>query len=380
MNPDLFAEIAQAYRTRYGFPLLCTDASGSVVHGDAVRTDCSCGGQSDDVRLRAAQQTLAFGEPIITNCCENGFAMWAAPINDNNRLTGALLVQGIDLESGPENLAEQIEEAARGLLDLAIRHNLTNAAAIDQARASARREQDRFLAIEATKDACDWDDLRSTYLREEPPLLNAIRAGDMYEARSILNRLLTSIYAVAGDNIEFLKSCILELVVMMNRSAVEAGTDPSLILGNNYRSLTGLSSISDEEDLAVWVRNMLDILMEQIRKGERIPQYMMLNKAMRYMEANMSQPLKRDQVARLAGMSPSHFSKVMTERMGRSFSEVLTQLRISRAKQLVAANEYNLSAIAQECGFFDQSHLSRTFRKVTGMSPGSYRKRHQNCQ
>ncbi|MEX0330973.1 MAG: helix-turn-helix domain-containing protein [Puniceicoccaceae bacterium] len=378
MTPECYSKLLARYKTEFGFSFLVCDESGMVVFGDTPRTDCSCRCASNAKRIEAARQTLSFGEPIIGLCCENGFGQWAVPLMQNARLTGALVVQGIDLESGEADISRRVRKAAQGLFSLAIQENLTNAAALQVANEQALKERERFLVIEASKEAWSKDELRTTYLREEPGLLTAIKEGRTQEARSILNRILTSIYSIADENMELLKSSVLELVVMMSRAAVEAGADPSLLLGNNYRFITDLSAIDDEEDLAVWLRNMLEALIEQIHQSEAYPHFIVLNKALTYMEEHLHEPLKRDDVATHVGMSPSHFSKVMTERLGRSFTELLNQYRINRAKHLIVSTSYNLSAIALECGFFDQSHLSRTFRKATGLSPGAYRKKRLN--
>jgi AraC-like DNA-binding protein len=366
--------LAARYAEEHGFHLLATDASGKIIHGEPAATSCSCGSASDANRIEAARQTLAFGEAIIGLCCENGFAQWAVPLMNNAELTGAMLVQGVDLESGDSGISTHVREAAQALLKLAIEENLTNGAALQVAHEKAVRERERFLVIEASKEAWAKDELRSTYLRAEPGLLTAIKEGRMSDSRLILNQILTSIYSVSENNIELLKSCVLELVVMMSRAAVEAGADPSVILGNNYRFITDLSSIDDEEDLAVWVRSMLDALIERIHKSEAYPHFMILNKALAYMEGHLHEPLKRDDVAKHVGMSPSHFSKVMTERLGRSFNELLSQYRINRAKHLIVHTDHSLTTIAMESGFFDQSHLSRTFKRSTSLSPGAYRK------
>ena len=378
MTPECYSKLLGRYESEYGFRFLVCDSTGAVLHGETLPTDCSCKGASDAQRIEAARQTLSFGEPIIGLCCENGFGQWAVPLMQNAQLTGALVVQGVNLESGEDNLSKKVRTAAQGLLKLAIEENLTNAAALQVAHETALKEQERFLVIEASKEAWSKDELRTTYLREEPGLLTAIKEGRTQDARSILNRILTNIYSIADENMNLLKSSVLELVVMMSRAAVEAGADPALILGNNYRFITDLAAIDDEEDLAVWLRNMLEALIEQIHKSEAYPHFLIINKALTYMEEHLHEPLKRDDVARHVGMSPSHFSKVMTERLGRSFTELLNQFRINRAKHLIVNTSYNLTAIALECGFFDQSHLSRTFRKSTGLSPGAYRKKRLN--
>lgn len=363
------------YRRDHGFELLQTDASGRILAGQAEPLDCNCGGQSDTRRLQAAEQTRYWGETIINLCCDTGYAIWAVPILDNNELTGALVVQGVALEAQPARFSESVQKAANALLETALEANLINRAEVESARQHALRESDRFLAIEANKKDPISDDMRSIYLTEEPALLSAIKEGARSEARAILNRVLIGIYGLAGERMELLKSSVLELVVMMSRAAVEAGAEPASVLGRNYRSLAELSEIDDEEDLSDWLCRMLETLIESIRSNNSYPNSLLLVKATEYMKANLHQQIRRDDVARVAGISPSHFSKLVSERMGRPFSQLLTQMRVNRAKELLLQSDRNLSEIAIECGFFDQSHFNKTFRAATAESPGEYRKR-----
>lgn len=377
MNPcPHFHLVSKIYQSRAEVgTLLLTNESGEVLQGKAPRTDCTCRNQNARRRVEAALQTRYWGETVINLCCENGTAMWAVPILQNNTLIGTLVVQGVDLESPIPGYYEKVQHAADALLGLAVEQNLLNQSELTLARQRARREEQRFLAIESSKSAPLTDDLRRIYLMEEPELLGAIKAGQIGQARSILNRILTAIYGLSGERIELLKSCLLELVVMMHRAAVEAGAHPSTVLGQHYRSLVDLASIEDEEDLSAWIRGMLEHLIEQIRRAKDFPHSLLLLKAIRHMQAQLHGHLSRDSVARVAGISPSHFSKLMKERMGQSFSQLLTQMRVSRTKQLLIETDKNLSEIALESGFCDQSHMNKVFRAATGTSPGDFRKR-----
>lgn len=368
-------EVRAAYKASCGFSLLQTDRGGAVVAGKAGFTDCRCRNASGRRRIQAAEQTLYWGETIIKLCCDDGYAMWAVPVRENNATTGALLVQGIDLEGGDGEFYRRVQEAANGLLELALEANLLPAAEVQVARQRALLERERFLAIEAGKDNTAIDDLRGIYLREEPRLLTAIKEGRNREARSILNQVLTGIYGLASERMELLKSCVLELVVMMNRAAVEAGAQPASVLGRNYQSLVDLSKIQDEEELSDWVRRMLEILMEGIRANDAYPHSLLLLRAARYMQSHLHEHLRRDEVARIAGVSPSHFSRLVAERAGQSYSQLLTQMRVNRAKELLRNTELSLSEIAMECGFCDQSHFNKVFRSIASASPGTYRKR-----
>jgi AraC-like DNA-binding protein len=362
-----------------GFPLLYCDEEGRIVQGKSSPTDCACRNQQPHRRLQAAQQTRYWGETVINLCCDTGYAMWAVPILQNNILVGSLLVQGVDLECAVPGFQEKVQRAATLLLELALKHNLLSQAEIELARQRAQTESQRFLALESSKEALLADDLRNIYLLEEPELLSAIKAGQVIQARSILNRILTVIYGISGDRLEFLKSCVLELVVMMHRAAVEAGAQPSTVLGQHYRSLVELAAIDDEEDLAFWIRRMLDHLIERIQLASESPHSLLLLKATRHMRSHLHGHLSREEVARAAGVSPSHFSKLMKERIGMTFSQLLSQMRVSRAKQLLIGTENTLSEIALECGFCDQSHMNKVFRAATSLSPAHFRKGQENA-
>lgn len=375
MATDTIACLCEQYFKSHGFKLWLTDAGGQTLEGSPPICDCDCCGQSEARRIQAAEQTRYWGETIINLCCDSGYAMWAVPILNNNVLAGALVVQGVELEGQPVDFHASVQKAANALLEYALEANLINRSEVEIARQRARKESDRFLAIESSKRDLVSDDMRGIYLTEEPALLSAIKAGEIKEARSILNRVLVGIYGLAGERMELLKSSVLELVVMMSRAAVEAGAEPAAVLGRNYRSLAELSDIDDEEDLSSWVRRMLETLIECIRNNNTFPNSLLLVRATRYMQSNLHQHLRRDEIARIAGLSPSHFSKLVSERMGRPFGQLLTQMRVNRAKELLLQSDRNLSDIAIECGFFDQSHFNKTFRAATSQSPGEYRKR-----
>lgn len=369
-----FRDLQRQYREQTGYSLVQIDASGEVMEGDVTARAKETPDQSAQRRLQAVEQTRKRGKAVIQQSEETGTAMWGVPVLDNNQLVGGLLVERVDLEDQPVDSPETWQRAADALLDLAIKENLINSAEMERARHKAQLERDRFLENEGAKFESVSDDLRGMYLSEEPALLSAIKGGHFQQARAILNRILTGIYGLAGERLEMLKSCILELVVMMSRAAVEAGAEPDSVLGSNYRSLVELAEIDDEEDLSEWLRDMLEIMIERIHRNDAYPHTLLLNKAVSYMKANLHQQLRRDDVARIAGVSPSHFSKLMTERMGRSFSQLLTQMRVNRAREMLLEADHTLSEIALDCGFCDQSHFNKTFKAATTVSPSDYRK------
>ena len=218
-----------------------------------------------------------------------------------------------------------------------------------------------------------YDRIRELYLFMEPGLLAAIRRGDRGEARGILNQVLVQIYSMGEERSDLLKGLLLELVVMISRAAVEAGAPPAEVLGLNFRSLTELAAIQDPEEMAAWLRTTLEHVIATIEKQKDFTPPLLVGKAFAFMRANLHRDISRDETARHAGISPSHFSRLLKERTGRSFTELLRQCRVDLACDLLRDTDMSLAEIADTCGFCDQSYFTHVFQNVKGVTPGQFR-------
>jgi AraC-like DNA-binding protein len=218
-----------------------------------------------------------------------------------------------------------------------------------------------------------YDRVRELYLYQEPALMLAIRRGDRREARRIINHVLVQIYSAGEERSDLLKGLLLELVVMISRAAVEAGASQTEVLGMNFSHITRLAQIDDNEQLAEWLRETLERVMGAIERQEDFTPPLLIGKALRFMRENLDRDISRDDVARHAGISPGHFSHLLKERTGRTFTELLRQVRINLACELLRDSERGLAEIAQICGFCDQSYFTRVFQEVKQVTPRHFR-------
>jgi transcriptional regulator GlxA family with amidase domain len=92
-----------------------------------------------------------------------------------------------------------------------------------------------------------------------------------------------------------------------------------------------------------------------------------------YIESHLDERLTLVHLARVACLSPCHFSKSFKRAVGVGPHRYLQQRRLERAKVLMCSTDEPLVRIAQETGFSDQSHLTLIFRRETGMTPSKYR-------
>ena len=375
-----FEALALKYRKKWGILVVLTDEKGGIVCGDGP-LDCSKGSECSAIREKAVIEALRWGEPSMLICPGNCI-VWAVPVMCNSAVIGGLVAAkvkvAVEESDGGMFSASDIRKAASDLFDMAKEANLTNAALLQIKQMDARRESERAEAIHELKGQDCYTSIRDIYLLEEPVLISAIKRGDRSIAREIINRILVGIYFYGRERPTLLKSFILELVVTMSRSAVEAGADPSELLGANYSSFADLARIESEEELCKWLVSMLERMMDAIKANHRYPNAVLLSAALKYMSDNIDTALSRDDVANVACLSPSHFSRVVKQAFGQSFTELMSKMRVEKARELLSHTEKSLVQICLDCGFNDQSYFTKVFQKYTGHTPGEYRNTHRS--
>lgn len=94
----------------------------------------------------------------------------------------------------------------------------------------------------------------------------------------------------------------------------------------------------------------------------------------RYIEKAFSERINIDELAEITRLSTSYFSAAFRATFGTSPHDYISRRRIDHAKQLMLNTDTPLCEIALDCGFADQSHLCRVFRRFTGQTPATWRR------
>lgn len=111
------------------------------------------------------------------------------------------------------------------------------------------------------------------------------------------------------------------------------------------------------------------------RSDDRAPEW--LPRVEDYLHAHLAEQLRLDDLARAAGVHPGHLTRVFRARHGCSIGEYARRLRVERASRELVDTNTPIAEVAASAGFADQSHFSRVFARVTGVSPARYRKLHR---
>lgn len=96
-----------------------------------------------------------------------------------------------------------------------------------------------------------------------------------------------------------------------------------------------------------------------------------VRRAMEYLRAQLAEPVTLDAIARYAGLDKFHLCRAFRAQIGMPPHAYLTHLRIDRAKTLLRQG-VRASELAPQVGLYDQSLLTRHFRRIVGVTPARY--------
>jgi AraC family transcriptional regulator len=217
-----------------------------------------------------------------------------------------------------------------------------------------------------------------------------LAGGPLHEqvgSRSWNHRSLTLVVHPAGEEHEdlfegpgfcvnlkitsaWIKANLENLTPWTERRAFDRG--PQLFLGLHlFRiySRRGLGSVSlDMEELAAELLSA----DRAVAPSRTVPTR--ISRVVERLEAEPAAPLRLSECASLADVHPVYLARAFRKAYGMSLGEYQRQAKLRHALNLLTSTSLAISDIASDCGFFDQSHLTKLLRRSTGLTPNELRR------
>lgn len=95
--------------------------------------------------------------------------------------------------------------------------------------------------------------------------------------------------------------------------------------------------------------------------------------AARYITEHYNTAITLPELARIASLSPSYFSRRFRETTGMGMKEYLSYVRLNHAASELLSTSHSVTEVAMNCGFSDSNYFKDAFRRQYGMSPRAYR-------
>lgn len=121
-------------------------------------------------------------------------------------------------------------------------------------------------------------------------------------------------------------------------------------------------------------------IAEQSKHRASLPTDIYVKKVINYIHHHYDVDLKVDDLAELVYLHPSYLHRIFKESMDCTIMEYITEIRMDRAKMLLAKTEIPITDISEYVGINSRQYFSYLFKKVTGETPQNYRKTRQKTQ
>ena len=144
-------------------------------------------------------------------------------------------------------------------------------------------------------------------------------------------------------------------------------------------ALPGYEQLLQSSELAI-----CHLILRQIRgisqKSHPLAGSITIHRVVEHIYGHLCERLSVDELARLANLSASHFSRLFKKEMNTSPAEYVMQTRLDFAKRMLRANNRSLTEIALDCGFSSSSYFSQCFARAFHLTPSEYRNRYERIE
>ncbi len=276
-----------------------------------------------------------------------------------------------------KNIKFEIERHTNLSLSIGIGGTVFRISSISQSWAEAKRalkyiySKGRNLIIGA-HDILPTKNL--SYTNSSDPIVNQLRHADFNDVNSIIEQYSKIVLHNNTANSNIAYYVIYDIVVAIQSLVQEYGGSNIDAFSDqiNPKDLQNISKTfeSFKQELSQLLYKFIEFKNTKTKSNHEVT----VDKAKRYIQRHFGDPnISLNTVASHVCYSPNHFSTIFSQEAGETFIEYLTNIRIARAKTLLASTSMRSAEIAFEIGYNDPHYFSFIFKKTTGRSPREFR-------
>ena len=151
------------------------------------------------------------------------------------------------------------------------------------------------------------------------------------------------------------------------------------LLNSYVNQMLNHDTLSHYNELSL--QGLLFLFFAALAKSAEIPyeedvevDNLYISKAIEYIQKNYQNPLLVTDIANYVSLSRTYLTTIFQQTLHMSPQQFVLKFRITKASELLIHTDLPINAIAHSCGYTDPLAFSKTFKKITGLSPSQYRK------
>lgn len=343
--------------------------------GDMFCKSCPVGCNFVNTHLYGCYESVRWDNKYIYYC-PGGYIFIAVPVMEDVDIvneaiiTGPLLMGDIDDIEKPSGLVHFETSKVNDLAEL------ISGIFSPEIKSVSRGEPREDFLNSMYKELEAFNDYKNYPIGLEQELEESIKEGNSARAKEIINKLLGQIFFHSNGDFEIIKARVLELIVLLSRSAIEGGAETEQIFNLNNSYIKEIENIESLDRLNTWLVGVMNRFISYVFEFNDVKHADVIFKITAYVKNNYMKKITLDDIADNVYLSRTYISRIFREEMKVTLTKYINKIRIDKSKQLLLDSSLTLADVANLTGFDDQSYYSKTFRSITGMSPGKYREKH----
>lgn len=344
-------------------------------------------------------QAMAAGEPYYFRCWANLLVV-VVPIAPHNKCIGGLTLGGFcgagekpDIRNAVSQLASSwpathqgsflkqlntvrviTPSALRGLGAMAMEATFShgiNSSDFFQ-KQNEKYNQQRRIA-EAAADLREHQESTPDIPGDTYQLVSFLNRGDKVEAQTFISRYLAKLLLASNWDPLKLKAHLRVLLAIMTSQDILRGTPWAVATSRELRNMVRLEHAQTTEEscyeVTEWIQQYFSRQNSMTLDGRSLA-----DRVTHWLQSHYPDAVTLATASKAMGVSSSTLVHRLRREVGKTFKAILIEIRIAEAKKLLATTSLDISGIGDTCGFFDQSHFTREFKKAINLTPGAFRK------
>lgn len=220
-------------------------------------------------------------------------------------------------------------------------------------------EVEHYQLIKGDKNSYRMPDFDKLFL--------TLESANREEIKNEVQRLVDGIAEGMGGNLFQIKCLLSELCITVLRHYNQKGKDDWI-----PKLMDEIDNLINIEAAKAYVNNFMeDIINDLYARATHNP---LVQDAVKYIQKNYRKELTLTMVADYLAVNSSYLSRLLKQETGDNFTDILSGIRIRRAKQLLKEPGIKIADITELVGYSNYEYFFQVFRKSEGISPSEYRR------
>lgn len=242
-------------------------------------------------------------------------------------------------------------------------------------RLKTKNSQDKsnyYMTLWRSKEQLHHDNLH------EKNIALLIREGRYEDLKKFIDSSppIQNTGTVAENPVRNEKNLAITAIAIASRAAIDGGLHTEVAYSLSDLFIQQVENDDNFVNMDPFVNKMFLDYAKRVKdtKEKKYSKYVV--DTQQYIYSNLYKKIDLNTLADYVYLNPKYLSRIFKEEVGIPISEYIQEVKIEEAKIWLENSNLTITEICFQLNFHDQSHFSRTFKRIVGISPNVYRKKH----